>query len=128
MAHEQEQPYPPIWNVPSRISFCIGRSEPLQTLYDALIAGKTATLTEAVRGLGGIGKTQTAIEYAYRCRDEYQAVLWVQADTRDNLISGFLEVARLLGLSVTKQKEPERVVDAVKEWMNTHHLCRLVLA
>ncbi len=125
--HEQEQPYPPIWNVPPRIPFFIGRSDTLQTLYDALIAGKTATLTQAVSGLGGIGKTQTAIEYAYRCRDEYQAVLWVQADTRDNLISGFLEVARLLGLSVTKQKEPERVVDAVKEWMKTHPLWLLVL-
>lgn len=125
--HEQEQPYPPIWNVPPRTPFFLGRSDTLQTLYDALIAGKTATLTQSVSGLGGIGKTQTAIEYAHRYRREYRAVLWVQADTRDNLIAGFLEVARLLGLPVTKQKEPERVVDAVKEWMKTHPLWLLVL-
>ncbi len=40
----------------------------------------------AISGLGGIGKTQTAVEYAYRYQQEYQYVLWLQANTSETLI------------------------------------------
>src|SRR5215469_5808108 len=125
--HEPEQPYPPIWNVPPRTPCFRGRDDILQKLYDALIAGKTATLTQAVTGLGGLGKTQTAVEYTYRNRGEYQAVMYIQADTRENLISGFLHFARLLGLKETRQKNPEHVLDGLKEWMKTHSRWLLIL-
>jgi len=58
-----------IWNVPIRRNLLFtGRREVLQRLHDRLAAGKPAALTQpqAISGLGGIGKTQTALEYAYR--------------------------------------------------------------
>jgi hypothetical protein len=40
----------------------------------------TDALTQALRRLGGLGKTQTDVEYTYRHRDNYEAVFWAVAD------------------------------------------------
>ncbi len=60
---------PPIWNVPHQrnINFT-GREQLLSDLHNALTSGKPAALTQALHGLGGVGKTQTAVEYAYRTK------------------------------------------------------------
>ena len=84
MSQDKVPGLPSIWNVPYRRNpFFTGREDVLNNLHEALTAGKTAALTQsqAIIGLGGIGKTQTAVEYAYRYGSEYQAVLWVKADT-----------------------------------------------
>jgi tetratricopeptide (TPR) repeat protein/DNA-binding XRE family transcriptional regulator len=124
---EPEQPYPPIWNVPPRSLFFVGRKDALQQLHDALTAGKTTVLTEALSGLGGIGKTLTAIEYAYQYRHEYNAVMWVQAETQEQLVSGFVSIAHMLNLPEKKQKDSQRVIDAVKRWMQENPYWLLIL-
>jgi hypothetical protein len=70
-------PAAPIWRVPYRrnVSFT-GREGLLEELRRALPRGAAV----AVTGLGGIGKTQLALEYAYRHRDEYRVVWWVRAE------------------------------------------------
>ncbi len=71
------------WNVPFlRNPYFTGREQFLVSLHRTLAAEKTVALsqTRAISGLGGIGKTQIAIEYAYRYAREYEAVLWVQAE------------------------------------------------
>src|SRR6266849_7126398 len=65
---------PPIWSVPYRRNpFFTGREEILAHLYTVLRSSRTAALTQpqAISGLGGIGKTQIALEYAHRYRDNY---------------------------------------------------------
>jgi MoxR-like ATPase len=68
----------------------------------ALLQQLHAALAEqgriAISGLGGVGKTQTAVEYAYRHGDEYDAIFWVSAETESTINTGFAEVARLLAL------------------------------
>src|SRR5215469_16203281 len=66
-----------VWTVPQqRDMFFTGRDEVFLSLRALLIPGSTTALTQAISGLGGIGKTHTAVEYAYRFRQDYEAVLW----------------------------------------------------
>ncbi|HEY7415619.1 MAG TPA: tetratricopeptide repeat protein, partial [Ktedonobacteraceae bacterium] len=91
--------------------------------------GETAALTQAlaINGLGGIGKTQIAVEYAYRYRNHYQAVLWVTASTRDMLGADFVMLAALLKLPEQQEQKQDIVVGAVKLWLTTHESWLLIL-
>jgi tetratricopeptide (TPR) repeat protein len=76
-------------------------------------------LPQAISGLGGVGKTQLALEYAYRHRSDYQAVLWAQAQTREALTSSYLTIASLLGLPEKDASESALVIAAVKQRLQT---------
>jgi tetratricopeptide (TPR) repeat protein len=112
------KPSQPAWNIPfERNPYFTGREDILTNLHDALNKDKTAALTQAISGLGGIGKTQTAIEYAYRHRDKYSYVFWVRSETREQLISNFVAIADLLNLSEKDAQDQGIIVDAVKMWL-----------
>jgi hypothetical protein len=81
-------------NLPDRNPFFTGREEVLAQMQEALAAQGRAALS----GLGGVGKTQTAMEYAHRHFDNYLYTIWTIADSREALVSGYVTVARLLKL------------------------------
>jgi tetratricopeptide (TPR) repeat protein len=61
----------------------IGRTEALQRVRDQLTSGKQTSIgqTAAFQGIGGLGKTQLAVEYAWKFKDEYpNGVIWINAD------------------------------------------------
>jgi tetratricopeptide (TPR) repeat protein len=120
----------PLWNVPyPRNPLFTGREQILERLAEMLQAGETTALAQpqAISGLGGIGKTQTAIEYAYRYREQYQHVLWARADTRENLVLEYVAIAGLLGLPEQQQQDQPRIVEAVKRWLREHRQWLLIL-
>jgi tetratricopeptide (TPR) repeat protein len=119
-----------IWNIPyQRNPLFTGRENVLKRLYDALRAGKTAALAQpqAISGLGGIGKTQTAVEYAYRYRDDYNAILWVKAETEGSINSDFVTIAHLLNLPEKQEQDQHKIVKAVKDWFQKHTDWLLIL-
>jgi tetratricopeptide (TPR) repeat protein len=112
-----------IWNVPyQRNSYFTGREDVLTQLYAALHQRGTVAITQAhaLCGLGGIGKTQIVLEYAYRYRDEYRAVLWVKSDSSENLLSDFLTLASLLNLPEQHAQDQKTVISAIGRWMQQY--------
>ena len=116
------------WNVPMQCnSFFTGREGILDHLEATLTTQGTTDLAQAITGLGGIGKTQTALEYACRHRGYYQAVLWVTADSKEDLVSGFVAIAVLLNLPAKDEQDQQLAVTAVKNWLATQSGWLLVL-
>lgn len=122
------------WNVPYRRNiFFTGREDILAHLHDAFLAEQQPTTPialaqpHAISGLGGIGKTQTAIEYAHRYRDHYRAVFWARADSYDLLVTDFLSIAILLHLPERNDQEQSKVVAAVLRWFDMHDQWLLIL-
>ncbi len=120
----------PIWNIPHRRNtFFTGREQILEYLNSVFISGNETPSIQihAISGLGGIGKTQIASEYAYRYRDHYQALFWIDASSRDALNTEFMLLAGLLNLSEQQETDQDIVIRAVKRWLSVHSNWLLIL-
>ncbi|MFB9837870.1 FxSxx-COOH system tetratricopeptide repeat protein, partial [Actinoallomurus acaciae] len=105
---------PPIWgNVPPQNPNFTGREELLDQLHERLSRGTTAVLPEALHGMGGVGKSQIAIEYVYRHISDYDLIWWVRAERPGQIQQDLTELASQLGLPVGA--EVNVAVPAVRE-------------
>lgn len=117
-------PLPNIWCVPpQRNQFFTGREDILIQLHQLFEVDEAGHIPHplGISGLGGIGKTQTVLEYAYRYRSEYAAVFWVRADTRTNLINDMVELANALRLPERHEQDHMKRVHAVLNWLHSNN-------
>lgn len=113
----------PLWHVPyPRNPYFTGREDTLYQLHERLHQERRIALTQPqiMSGLGGIGKTQTALEYLYRFRDDYQTVLWVGAETPEILMSDYRMLAHLFQLPEKDSSNHILLREAVKRWFHSH--------
>jgi len=109
---------PDIWNVPHlRNPNFTGREELLRSLRAALTSGRPAAVTQAIAGLGGVGKTQLAVEYAYRHKSYYSVVWLVRSEDPATLTSNYADVAEELGLPEKDSADCPATAQAVRSWL-----------
>jgi hypothetical protein len=83
-----------------------GRDDVLRQLDDCLLPSADLLVSsqpDRIRigllcGMGGLGKTETAIEYAYSRRDKFDAIFWVRAEDSSKLETDIAQIAVRLGI------------------------------
>ena len=88
---------PPVWNIPLRNTAFTGRDGMIVALRDRLSAARQRQVVEVLRGMGGVGKTQLAIEYGHRFAGDYDLCWWIDC-AQPELIG-----EQLTGLAVALQ-------------------------
>lgn len=68
----------------------------LEESFAAQASEKTGQRISVLYGMGGVGKTQLALSYAYKHRDDYRAMFWITATNMPSVIYGFREIAQIL--------------------------------
>jgi tetratricopeptide (TPR) repeat protein len=109
---------------PSLGSLFKGRDAFLRDLHASLTRGpgRTAITGSALYGLGGIGKTRAAVEYAWAHEASYTALLFVIAETPEALRRNLAAFAGPLVLNLPQQHAAEEDVRlaAVLDWLRLH--------
>ncbi|RFU78063.1 nb-arc and tpr domain [Trichoderma arundinaceum] len=129
----QGQYKPTSFNLPfylpeiSRVSKFIAREKELTKMQEALQGTGEHRRVVVLHGLGGIGKTQLAIEYAHRHRKDYSTRVWLDARSETAINQSFAQLAgRILSHDpavdyitiAVKSQEQSGVVAAVKRWFD----------
>ena len=91
----------------------------LEKLHQTLASGERAafTQTSAITGLGGVGKTQLALEYSYRNADDYRVVWWVRSEEPATLAADYAGLAARLNLPEKGSQDQRITVEAVRRWL-----------
>lgn len=111
--------------LPPRNSMFVGRDGPLEELTSALKPESSESASKlrdckscVLHGLGGIGKSQVALEYAYRFGRCYSHIFWLRAETETVLTDSFVNILQSVGIE-GNNIETEKKVELVREWLES---------
>ena len=125
------------WSPPDRVvslpypslgPLFIGRRNILARIHDAVRRAGNAPITaQVIEGVGGVGKTRAAVEYAWAYQDLYTAVLFLDAETPDRLDTAIASQAAALGLAWVAHAEQSVKRNSVVDWLRQHPGWLLIL-
>ncbi|HUN30877.1 MAG TPA: FxSxx-COOH system tetratricopeptide repeat protein [Trebonia sp.] len=115
---------PRVWSAPGRNADFTGRAETLELLRDKLSGSGAVIVAQALYGLGGVGKTQLALEYAHRFMADYDLVWWVPSERAEEISQSLAELARKMDLRVGDNvaEAAEAALDALRRDIIPHWL------
>ncbi|RDL33002.1 Uncharacterized protein BP5553_08441 [Venustampulla echinocandica] len=113
-----------IFSVPfSENEYFCGRDDVLSEIHRCLSPdekkGQTRQRSYLIYAMGGMGKTQVALAYAYRNRSTYPFVFWIGAQKEPDLGVTFSSIAMILGMPNIDDLGQGRKVNLVREWLET---------
>jgi DNA-binding SARP family transcriptional activator/tetratricopeptide (TPR) repeat protein len=103
------------FRLPLAAAHFTGRDRELDAIDEALGVADRAVVTQAITGLGGVGKSQLAVRYVHQHADDYDVVAWIRAE--DGGTTDLSELAAELGLPVAQLTPAERASAAVR-WLS----------
>jgi tetratricopeptide (TPR) repeat protein len=104
-----------------RTAYFVGRRELLERAHMELTAERKTRRIVVFTGMGGIGKTQAALEYIRTYRQSYSRVLWTNAGSEIALLDGLEQLARALLPAAGRAGDAEEVRTALFQWMEEDH-------
>jgi len=106
-----------------------GRKEFLKLLKERLHSQvpKKYNHRIALYGMGGIGKTQVALEYVYANRDSYDRIYWISAVNQTSLLAGYEKIAKKAGLKMPVNLNPVEIAERVLLWLRQEKHWLLVI-
>lgn len=103
------------FNLPTVAASFTGRDQELDEVTTALAVADRAVITQAISGLGGVGKSQLAARYVQQHSDDYDIVAWIRAE--DGGVADLAQLAAKLGLPVEELSPSDRAEHA-REWLS----------
>ncbi|MGV9387392.1 FxSxx-COOH system tetratricopeptide repeat protein [Nonomuraea sp. NPDC003707] len=118
-----------LWYLPRKPAAVFeGREQALTSLHQALEDDHARmAMCQVVYGLGGVGKSELALQYATTHRDRYQVVWWVTADNVERIQAGLAALAGRLHPPVRLVGKVEDAADWAIGWLQTHSDWLLIL-
>jgi tetratricopeptide (TPR) repeat protein len=86
------------WTIPPRNVHFTGRVDLLARLHEQLCSGGPVAAIHSLRGMGGVGKSQLATEYAHHHAAEYDIAWWVPAEQPELIPTHLARLAGGLGI------------------------------
>jgi len=110
----------PFNNLPhSRNPYFTGRDDKLEIIRNNFLKNDMVSLIQSVSGLGGVGKTSIAIEYAYRHSHEYETIWWINAENTQSTFLSLKDFLLKKGIISEKVKEKD-ILESMKYWFNNN--------
>lgn len=111
----------PYYNLPARKNPAFfGRVDELSRLTSSLQprSPPKELACSCIYGLSGAGKTQVVLQFAHNHLEDYEAILWVAAETPMKIARAFITFAHELGLSDPSLQHPDQLRDVVVRWLS----------
>jgi len=108
----------PFNNLPySKNPYFTGRMEILSSIYKNFQSREAISLVQSISGLGGVGKTSIALEYAYNHSHEYQTIWWINAENKAVALDSVRQFALAKNI-ISEEAIEDEVLEAMKHWFD----------
>ncbi|MFG6202416.1 FxSxx-COOH system tetratricopeptide repeat protein [Nonomuraea sp. JJY05] len=93
----------------------VGREHALSVLRDALVTGP-GIISQAIVGLGGVGKSELALQYAHRHRADYRLMWWMEADSPAQIQAGLAGLTRAMVAGIDSVAAEQATTEEAAAW------------